>query len=1226
MATDLVVRAGAGTGKTWTLVEVFVHLVAGTSALSRRVRPGRILALTFGDKAATELGERVRARAMALAQAPAADATLNAAYAERAMPPLGSSEWRAVCAELTAAPISTFHAFAASILRRHAAAAGLDPGFLLLDEERAAELRRQAHEQVVLAQIDRPEIGALVRELEYGGDGGRGLLGALVALATRLAEDGRAAPELADHLDDGAAAAAAHTAARSRWLEAYDGLLSLLEARRRPTPAEGRALAELRARRTWVHGFLGGLDPDADASAEPTLAQALGVCARLRSDEVRERQSELRDASAALAQAFAGRRAAALTPALVSLLSAAESAYAEAKRRRGALDFADLMTMARALLASSAAARAETQARFDAMLVDEFQDTNLVQKALLDACRAPGVPRLVVGDPKQSIYEFRGADVSVFGLVEAETRALGGQVLALTESRRGRRGLVDFVNELFTQTMRGGEHPFELRFDPAADALSALRGDAADGPLVHTLTIEKRADEPARVAELVAELRGIPLAWDKHHEAAGPRPARWGDIAVLLRRFTRLDEYLAELRRRQVPHYVVNGRGFHEAQEIRDLGHALALLDDPDDAVSLLGVLRSPLVGLADRSLVALAALAPGRGGRPGPLSLRPILAARELPAELTSAEACRLGEFRALWPRLWRHADRLGVGGTLAALVDATELRAVLAAAPYGEQRLANLEQLLAEARAHDQRGETRAGFSRRLRAQLEREDSRAAPAQVVGEDDDVVRLMTVHQAKGLEFPIVVVPECGASERSDSAQVVYDRSAGLGLRVRRADGDSVPSPRAAQALELRRARAEAERQRLFYVACTRARDALILTGAALPRAVTSTSQIDFAARRSAAAPPPEPEAPAAAAQAPAAQAPAALIDGLAARLGPPRTGAQVITAPVTELADFAACARRYRLRHELGLEEHPLAEGADRRVPAPRRLPVVPAPPPEPEAQAAVAVDDLVGADPALDPALDPGALDALARGTLAHRLLERIDLGAWHAAAHGDPAAADALLDATLAREGYAAPHAPDVAAVRTTVGAFLAGRFGRSLAARPAKSLAREESFVFAPLEAPGGARLQLKGQMDLVLFDDGGVTVLDYKLARSTSRANYRFQLMAYAAAARALWERPVRVGLVYLLDADPQPTLVTPTDAELDATCATLAELAARLAESRRVGAFPGLAPPSCRALACGFHARCHAPMTTPAPPAPAGPGRRRSARGQLRLGEGVEGW
>src|SRR5262249_17461191 len=182
----------------------------------------------------------------------------------------------------------------------------------------------------------------------------------------------------------------------------------------------------------------------------------------------------------------------------------------------------------------------------------------------------------------------------------------------------------------------------------------------------------------------------------------------------------------------------------------------------------------------------------------------------------------------------LARHAARLGAGGTLEALIRATDLRAILATAYYGEQRVANLDALVSLAKAHDAAGQgDRQRFVRRLRGEAAREKSLAAPAQILGEDEDVVRVMTVHQAKGLEFPVVFVPEGGAAEREPGGSIVFDRSVGIGVKIRLRDGERVASTVARSAEDTLRARGQAESMRLFYVAATRARDLLVLSGEA---------------------------------------------------------------------------------------------------------------------------------------------------------------------------------------------------------------------------------------------------------------------------------------------------------------------------------------------------------------------------------------------------------
>jgi ATP-dependent exoDNAse (exonuclease V) beta subunit len=1298
LETDLVLRAGAGTGKTHTLVSAVVHLLAGTTRLGHRLPVSALLLLTFSEKAAGELQARVRARLAELAAAPRSDAALEEAYARTGAQPLGGEAWRAALAALPAARITTFHGFAAGLVRRHAARLGLDPAFTVLAEDDAAHLLDTAAREVTLAALDgSAAVATLVRELDYArapGGRGRGLVDHVAELVVRLREEGRPARAVRGDDEDGARAELER--ARHVYLAALDDLIAALGGRGSARVVERfHALQRLRGAAAEA---LNGVNAARAPFDEPALAAvhehskgSLGTPAR------QEAAARLRAAEATLTAAHVGLRAAPLIDPLLGLVEATGAAYQAAKQARGVLDFADLLLSARHVLAVCPGARAEEQARVGALLVDELQDTNGLQDELLGAVRAPGTPLLAVGDPKQSIYEFRGADVAVFGEVAARVERGGGQALALVESRRGRAPLVAFVNQLFARALRGGEHAFELAWSPAGDPLHAHRG--GEGPCVelveHGDGVEARA-VARRIRALVAG--GASLVGDP----ATPRPVRLGDIAILLRRFTHLDEYLEELRRAGLPHHVVNGRGFYQAQEVRDLVNALVLLDDPDDSLALLGVLRSPLCGLSDAALVTLA-----DGGR---LS-HAALGARA--ASLAPAERARLEAFLVLDARLRAHGDRLGAGGVLRLLVDATDLRAVLASTHAGEERVANLERLLAQAAAFDDEGQgDRRSLVRRLQAETARERSLTAPAQVVGEHEDVVRIMTIHQAKGLEFPVVFVPECGASERADVPAVSYDRAAGLGLRLR-VGAERVASPRALRADEVRKQRARAESLRLFYVAATRARDLLVLSGApgkgwrrevdgllaergglphlvrgvpAVPlRALTdwpvpagsalapaaasgAAAPLDPAAASGAAAPldpaaasgavaPPDPAAasgaaapparaaasdaaaplapaaasgaaapPARAAASDAAAPPATTVSATAAAprpsaaafataaapptagtasatslapdstaptdsalpaattaappasesapadpaaavarlLRPPASGARLIVAPVTELGDFAACPRRYHLRHEVGLSEFPT-------------------------------IVERVDGDTVLTEVLDEddhdaelpsdATLDAAERGTLAHLLLERVRLSA--------PIAARSAELNALAQEAGHDPQAPDVQAVRRQVEQFLDTRFGRSLAERPNGAVLREVPFALAA-SAEGRTKLLVKGQIDLVVLDGDTATIVDYKLMRSVAEGAYRAQLLTYAAAARALW-RPARiqVGLALLGSRDPTPELVEVHARDLDVTVANLAQLAGALARSRRRGEYEGRPLATCRTLGCGYRARCH---------------------------------
>ncbi|MGZ3440626.1 MAG: UvrD-helicase domain-containing protein, partial [Polyangia bacterium] len=623
------------------------------------------------------------------------------------------------------------------------------------------------------------------------------------------------------------------------------------------------------------------------------------------------------------------------------------------------------------------------------------------------------------------------------------------------------------------------------------------------------------------MARRIAELR------------AGGR--RLGEIAILLRRFTHLYDYLDALRAVALPYFVVRGRGFFAAQEVRDLASALSVIDDPDDLLSLVALLRSPIVGVSDETVARLSLA--------GQLRTRVLLdVATALPETLAPAERDGLERFRARFRELRLTADRLGPAACAQAIVDDGDLVAVLASTPDGEQRVANLMRLVEKAREFEVRGGDLRAFANWLRrAAAPGGEAQAAEAQVADERDDVVRVMTVHQAKGLEFPIVFVPACGGLERSDHAPIVYDADGGLGLKLR--DERSplrVHSSASRRVADARNARQAAESLRVFYVAATRARALVVFSGepvrahqpcwrqhleavAADEHARALLRVIDGDALPAPVAVEPRAE-PAASAPGVAGATPpfdaAARLHAIVSR-PPPRPGN--VTVAVTQLADFQLCPRRYQQFHALGLQEHPSSS----RAASPDVM---------------VDVDDLL-------PPLDP-----LRRGTLAHRLLERAGFRRDGA----DPAALDRL----LAADGYEARD-PLVAEVRAHVAAFLDTPFARAL---DGVAVRRELPFLLSVPYA--GGVLYLRGQMDLVVLTADGVTVVDYKHARVGDPADYRFQLDAYALAARRLYPGApsVRTGLAFLKEADPSPQIApAPPSAPFETE---LAELGSSLSAAR----------------------------------------------------------
>jgi ATP-dependent helicase/nuclease subunit A len=1121
---DLLVQAGAGTGKTHALVTLYLHLVGGLTAAKCRTAPSRIAVVTFTDKAAGELKERLRLRLAALVATPRRkdEPTLAEAARELKAPLPGGEVWLAALAQLGGAPVGTFHSFAGALLRRNAAAAGIDPDFTLLDQHEASQLATEAAERAVLDGLEKSDAAAIELVAEYGYHGvarSDRLVEHLVRLRAARAEEGR----------------------DEKGLEAGHELGPIEEALAAARQELRAEISSLEAKLPSVTGkqLFKARDCVAQLAGARDAADVLEIIDLLsRQTQVLEHRDAIRDAAKKVREAEAGLRAVPLARALSQLVAATERNYAAAKKRAGVLDFTDLLVLARDLLRDDAEVRNATRARFDAVLVDEFQDTNPVQAELIELVSGPpgeSGRRFVVGDRKQSIYEFRGADVAVFTRTSAELLARGGREELLQVCRRALPKLLQFDNALFARVMAappgGTTHDWALSYQPERDDLSPFR--EGDG-LAELITVAKREkSEDTRAAEAKA----IAARLHQLHQAG----RRWGDCAILLRRFTALGDYLEALRSAQVPHYVVRGRGFFAAQEVRDLASALALLDDPDDTLALVSVLRSPLVGVSDETLTRLALT--GRISTWG-----------NLPQGLPDGERQRLEEFRSRFDSLRRAADRLGPTACVRALIDDTDLAAVLATTREGEQRVANLERLVERARAFENQG----GDLREFVAWLKRVSAPGAEvdlaqAQVVDEHDDVVRVMTVHQAKGLEFPIVFVPGCGNKEPVDHGVIRYDAEEGLGLRVHDEKAPSAWLDTAAyrRVKEARAARRRAESLRLFYVAATRAKDVVIFSGELVRGAGDSwRTQLDGVAPELLLRTPGD-DLP------PPPQRKDNVQFSLFADGGAEKALAQVdvrpaprpreLTAAVTQLADFALCPRRYLHFHALGLAEHPAAA----RAPS---LPVI--------------VDSYGDGD--------APPLDALRRGTLAHRLLERCRFDQTDD------------LNLLLQADGYD-PAETAVAEVREHVARFVATPFARSLAGR---ALRRELPFLLS-IPFAADAHLYVRGQIDLLLLDSSGVTVLDYKHARAGDDDDYRFQLAAYALAARRLYPSApsVSVGLVFLKESDPEPKIqLAPPSQAFEAE---LAQLGGALAAARSSDAWPGRPIDECRAIRCGYVYRCH---------------------------------
>ncbi len=678
--------------------------------------------------------------------------------------------------ELDGAWISTIHGFCARLLRAYPLAAGLDPRFRELDEAQAAVLRSEAF-GTALAEFcagDDPQRLELLAT--YGSDRLRRML-------TSVYETLRAAGRELD-------LAIASRPELSERMEELRAAATLLAADPQATEAQQRTAADLlehlaRDQRPDRLMNLTGFKARGDRAA--AYGEALGAVEQAALDEAAARDRAL----------------------LQELLTQFAARYAQAKARESALDFADLQLEARDLLLSQPDLREREQARFRSILVDEFQDTNRLQTEIVDLLRTPETELFFVGDEFQSIYGFRHADVQVF----RERREAVEQPLSLTLNYRSRPEVLAAVNELFGPDF-GGEFQ-EL-------AAAAEFPDPVFGHPVELLVTDKESYKDSGVHWRRGEARAVARRVRELVDGGAATP---GEIVLLFAAGTDAEWYEDELRRAGLPTYRATGKGYFGQQQVVDLLMYLRLLQNRYDDMALASVLASPFVGVSNDALALLRRVA----------SRRPLYSGLEhsLPPGLAERDERLMRAFRQRYDRLVETMPRLSLERLCEHVVAEHDYDLAVLARWDGRRRYANLRKLARLARSYEElRGPDVDGFVRFV-AEQEAVGARELEAVAEEEGADAVRLLTIHAAKGLEFKVVIVADAGRDRVPPSPDEILALPDGrFGFRV----ADPVTAKRRGafdyEAVKEARQEAErAERLRLYYVAMTRAKERLIVSG-----------------------------------------------------------------------------------------------------------------------------------------------------------------------------------------------------------------------------------------------------------------------------------------------------------------------------------------------------------------------------------------------------------
>jgi len=1132
------VAAGAGSGKTKLLVAYFVHAL-----LDLGVPLKDLAAVTFTRKAGSELAERIREELKRCGH-----------------PDLARS--------IDTATIGTIHGLCRRLLAAQALRAGVDPAFGILEEDAERlvkeELSRKAWSRVV-GEASEDELRILasreatLREL-------------MLSLYDRLRGLGHELPQV-------------HIVAAPPEPGAREDLVGLCEEALRQGAQTAKIGPDLQKSLEKVDACLNWLrDPSRDAVADRAVADTSDFFPSMRTASARPYLEPVRDALVRYRQTLAAQELGRLVGVVNRLLCIFHESYEAYKQSRGLLDFADLELRAGSMLADTSTdatithgggaandPRAGSPVLATHVLVDEFQDTNEVQCAVIDGLRPERL--LMVGDARQSIYSFRGADVEVF-LARAQDDDISQY--RLDTNYRSRPEMLAFVNHLFSR-----ESFFAERFSPLLagrdlDTPPEPGGPVGGEPGPTEILVVERTTADGEEEEMAKQQAEAHVVAERVRRLVDERKWRQKDIVILLPQLTEVNQYQEALLARGLDVYVVRGKGYYSQEEVADVIALLQLLLNPHDDLALLTVLRSPLVGVSDDCLFLVGRASRRQRSR----SLWAVIREGTVLGHLAEDDRSRL---YALLDRLDRLRDRVGRPG-LSRLIDdavtACGYDLCLLGSVHGKRRFANVRKLMRMAAEYEElEGPDLKGFVTLIGSLGDMGDDEGnAPSLAEGEE--VVRVMTVHQAKGLEFPVVIVAGlCSDPRRYQAPEILVGSDGRMAALVKvDKDRDQPCWGPAQEIIEEQQQRKAEEDVRLLYVAMTRARDQLILVGArksedkpeafrigriitALGLAPPAPGEVvpldDIHAVAMGVAPVPVRDGDASLPAAPGAAEiceaePACLLDL-------PRAGVATRRISFSALAAYSRCPRRFYLERVLGLA----------------------AASPSPEVHLAVGPDgaEQEAASPEESVLDDAEGSDGIGIGVLVHGLLEQLDLaGPRPTEAEIRVRAQEVAAEKGLSLSGEAVDRAVSLA------GAF----WKHPLAGDPRIAQAlREAPFFFVE------DGVSVSGVMDLLLKDEAGWLVVDYKSNRLGGRSpreaaeEYALQGAIYGLAALRAGAPAVRMEFLFL-ERPGEPVVFEHSTEELPALQSRLDEALAGI----RAEEFSARRTPTC--TGCSVNLVCEA--------------------------------
>ena len=834
------VTAGAGSGKTTVLVERYLKILREGNAT-----PRQIVAITFTNKAAAEMKDRI---------------------IERLSPQEGnedseqSNSLQHFRDEMNAAHISTIHAFCASILREFPFQAGVPANFSIvqgIDQKLLLQKTLTESLKDIATNPDHPLRAELTRLLQrYGGqqkliDFFSNMINQRHTVVQLMREiyDDRNGAEIREDLNQ--RISEREQQVRERMVSAIN-IPEFIRCLKAALPIATGSGAENVSNRTQELETLSGGNPNLPEMLNllreiaDLITTSSGTIRRnfLRSNDditnistkvdflvstakqikdvppIENNQNEEEtgeDDTDTRTDKTDDDFLISTTCDLFTLYTRILNDYDTAKFSQGTLDNHDLQLKTRNLLRDNAEIRQKLVDRYKFYMVDEFQDTNELQYDLVMRLtnKLESVNLFIVGDPKQSIYAFRGADVRVFKKTRQKIVENDGLAISLKENFRSLQGPIRFTNYFFDHLMQdGSENEFEVQYE----SLIKARRTNANGAV--EVFLGQNVDEYTLITNRIKNMkRNGETVWVRGENSAEvERPIEYGDIAILIRSRTHLPNIEHALLEAGIPYLTTGGIGFYQRQEIYDIWNYLSFLNIPaENQTSLGGILRGPAFGISDAELYEISR-------QDGGNLWEKAQNYRTLSEHLRNAI-----------DTLKKHleiAQRTPVNQLIVNIVNQTGMIGTLKTGKQGDQRWANYQKLLDLARNFDadENRQTLPHFIEFLDT-LITEEPREGQAPVEA-SSGAVQIMTIHAAKGKEFPIVILPCLNRKGQTDSEPFI-DETLGIGFSpLKPDDGYRKTEPSIIIAMKNRsREKEVAEKKRLFYVGTTRAEDRLILSG-----------------------------------------------------------------------------------------------------------------------------------------------------------------------------------------------------------------------------------------------------------------------------------------------------------------------------------------------------------------------------------------------------------